>query len=239
MAPHTVGGVGNLCASASPGCIDLCLGYHSGQASMVKNADDKTSKNNVRLSRDLKARQFMKRRGDYMRAMALQVAKQVKAADEGGKRLCVRLNGSTDVLFEGVKISLDASQAAKISALVGREIEAAIYPSLYVLFKFVQFAEYTKHFGRMCNYLVGALPSNVSLTFSRSEENDAQCAEILNRGGNVAVVFRKILPPAYLGFPVYDGDTTDLRHTDPVNVIVGLLAKGGKAKKDTSGFIVD
>lgn len=239
MSPHTVGGVGNLCASASPGCVALCLGYHSGQAAIVANADDKASKNRARLSRDLKARQFMKRRGEYMRAMALQVAKQVHAADKGGKRLCVRLNGSTDVLFEGCKVILDAPLAAKISALVGRDVAAATYPSLYALFHFVQFAEYTKHFSRMCNYLSGWLPANVSLTFSRSEENAAQCADVLARGGSVAVVFRKVLPTTYFGFPVFDGDTTDLRHTDPPNVVVGLTAKGSKAKRDTSGFVVD
>jgi hypothetical protein len=239
MSPHKIAGVGNLCAAASPGCIDLCLGYHSGQASMVKNADDKASKNNVRLSRDIKAKQFMKRRADYMAAMALQIAKQVKTAADSDKRLCVRLNGSTDIMFEGCKVTLDAAQAAKISALVGREIAPAIYPSIYILFKFVQFAEYTKHFKRMCNYLMGTLPSNVSLTFSRSEENEDQCTEILERGGNVAVVFRTDLPDTYLGTTVYDGDKTDLRHTDPANVVVGLLAKGTKAKKDTSGFIVD
>ena len=53
---------------------------------------------------------------------------------------------------------------------------------------------------------------------------------------NVAVVFDK-LPEEYLGYPVIDGDTTDLRFLDDTGVIVGLLAKGD-AKKDTSGFVV-
>lgn len=239
MSPHTVGGVGNLCASASPGCVALCLGYHSGQAAMLKNADDIANKNNVRISRDIKARQFMKRRADYMAALALQIGRQVHKAREGKKRLCVRLNGSTDILFEGCKVEVSEKISEQLSKLCGRKIPAKVYPSLYNLFDFVQFAEYTKHFSRMCNYLAGWLPANVSVTFSRSEENDQQCREILKRGGNVAVVFRKVLPTTFLGFPVYDGDTTDLRHTDPKNVIVGLLAKGNKAKRDASGFVVD
>ena len=53
---------------------------------------------------------------------------------------------------------------------------------------------------------------------------------------NVAVVFHK-LPETYLGRPVINGDETDLRFLDPKGVVVGLKAKG-KAKKDTSGFVV-
>jgi len=34
MAPHRSGGAANLCPHASPGCIALCLGEHSGQAAM-------------------------------------------------------------------------------------------------------------------------------------------------------------------------------------------------------------
>ena len=39
MAPHKSGGIGNLCSHASPGCIALCLGRESGQASMVSASD--------------------------------------------------------------------------------------------------------------------------------------------------------------------------------------------------------
>ena len=38
--------------------------------------------------------------------------------------------------------------------------------------------------------------------------------------------------------PVINGDKTDMRFKDPVGVIVGLKAKG-KARKDTSGFVID
>ena len=46
------------------------------------------------------------------------------------------------------------------------------------------------------------------------------------------------LPETFLGRPVINGDKDDLRFLDPKNVIVGLYAKG-KAKKDTSGFVID
>ena len=87
-------------------------------------------------------------------------------------------------------------------------------------------------------FLVGKLPSNYSLTFSRSETNETQCLEVLKRGGNVAVVFRsKALPTHWNGFKVINGDENDLRFLDPKGVVVGLTAKG-KAKTDTSGFVV-
>jgi hypothetical protein len=60
----------------------------------------------------------------------------------------------------------------------------------------------------------------------------------VKQGMNVATVFRKVLPDTYLDRPVFNGDDSDLRFLDPAGVIVGLKAKG-RARKDTSGFVVD
>ncbi len=60
---------------------------------------------------------------------------------------------------------------------------------------------------------------------------------MLSNGINVAVVFKDKLPAEFLGFPVIDGDISDTRFLDSQGVIVGLKAKG-KAKQDTSGFVV-
>jgi len=46
------------------------------------------------------------------------------------------------------------------------------------------------------------------------------------------------LPKFYKGVKVFNGDTNDLRFLDERGVIVGLKAKG-KARKDTSGFVID
>jgi hypothetical protein len=61
---------------------------------------------------------------------------------------------------------------------------------------------------------------------------------VLDRGGNVAVVFRRHLPAHWHGVPLIDGDDTDLRFLDPEGVVVDLRAKGS-AKYDTTGFVVD
>lgn len=82
---------------------------------------------------------------------------------------------------------------------------------------------------------------NYDITFSRSETNQKECLDALNNGINVAVVFStkktEKLPDEYLGFEVINGDEHDLRFLDKKGVIVGLTAKG-RAKKDTSGFVV-
>jgi hypothetical protein len=56
----------------------------------------------------------------------------------------------------------------------------------------------------------------------------------------MAVVFRdkNNIPKEFLGRKVIDGDADDLRFLDPDNVVVALYAKG-KAKKDTTGFVID
>jgi hypothetical protein len=105
----------------------------------------------------------------------------------------------------------------------------------------IQFYDYTKVPARMRRYLAGKLPANYSLTFSRSEKNEAECLSVLAQGGNVAVVFAtrkgEPLPATWHGYRVIDGDLSDVRYLDPRNVVVGLRAKGS-AKHDKTGFVV-
>jgi hypothetical protein len=84
-------------------------------------------------------------------------------------------------------------------------------------------------------------PVNYHLTFSRSEDNDSDVAEIMLMGGNIAVPFyvrkNERLPKLFNGIKVIIGDNSDLRFRDKKNVIVGLKAKG-KGRSDSTGFIV-
>lgn len=90
----------------------------------------------------------------------------------------------------------------------------------------------------MTAFLAGELPANYHLTFSRSETNQKIADSILASGGNVAAVFRKVLPSSFSGVVVVNGDETDLRFLDPKGVIVGLVEKG-LAKKDSTGFVLE
>jgi hypothetical protein len=99
------------------------------------------------------------------------------------------------------------------------------------MFPDVQFYDYTK----VNNRKVSHIP-NYHLTFSKADGNDMDVRIALQAGMNVAAVFREV-PETYLGRTVVNGDETDLRFLDIKGVIVGLKAKG-KAKKDTTGFVI-
>lgn len=106
-----------------------------------------------------------------------------------------------------------------------------VFGDVLDMFKSIQFYDYTKVWGRR------ATKSNYHLTYSRSENTDIEdIREMLSLEHNVAVVFDKI-PEVWEGMTVVSGDDSDLRFLDPEGVIVGLKAKG-KARKDTSGFVV-
>lgn len=98
--------------------------------------------------------------------------------------------------------------------------------NVFELFPDVQFYDYTKVLGRKVSHL-----SNYHLTFSRSEGNGLDCVRAQMEGMNVAIVYDRI-PDG-----IYSADDTDLRFLDPAVGIVGLKAKG-RAKKDTSGFVI-
>lgn len=215
MAPASLAGVGNLCPHASPGCTVLCLGWTSGQAGMVSNQLDI---NNVRKSRIDKARRFMRDRAAYMRDVVCSIKLSQRKANKLGLHLCIRMNGSTDIGWEGVKT--DNGQ------------------TLMELFPDVQFVDYTKSIKRAIACAKGQFPTNYLLCFSRSETNEAQAIEVLTAGGTVAAVFAHYRPRRWRGFPTLDGDTHDLRHLDPRGHVVALSPKGRIAKRDLTGFVV-
>jgi len=214
-AQHTSAGVGNMCPDASPGCISLCLGKYSGQASMVADLENGT--NNVRESRKRKTQFMMKDMQGYLQECCEHIERMQIKADKLGKKLCIRMNGSTDIAFERIKIKARGGV------------------NIFKAFPDVQFVDYTKVSSRF----KPSLPNNLHLTFSRSEINEAECFAMLAKGYNVAVVFGDTFPADYLGAKVYSGDNHDLRHLDPKGGnIIALTPKGHKAKRDTSGFVV-
>jgi hypothetical protein len=218
MAPHRMAGVGDLCGNASAGCIALCLGWFSGQASMVKG-NRKNALNNVRRSRIAKAKMLMSDRKAFIAEAAKGIRRAKVTAANKGLKLCVRLNGAMDLAWEGMA------------------------PHLFADNPDVQFVDYTKSPKRAIAHAQGKMPRNYHLTFSRSETNEADCLRVLEAGGNVAVVSSAPMPETYLGHVVIDGDKHDLRHLDNKTAargacVVWLTPKGVKARRDKSGFVV-
>jgi len=220
MAPYDSGSVGakkrfSLCSHASAGCIALCLGKYSGQAAIVADLEHGT--NPTRDSRVRKAQYFMYDRQLFMREIVAHIILLRRKAEKLGLILVIRMNGSTDIAHEFIKI---------------RSYHNKTLPQL---FPDIQFVDYTKNLKRLLN---ANRPDNYHLTFSLSEINITEARQALSSGYNVAVVFANELPDSYLGFDVIDGDEHDLRHLDDSPRIVGLTPKGNKAKLDASGFVV-
>ena len=231
MAPASLAGVGNLCPHASPGCLALCLGWHSGQAGMVKGGRT-NALNAVRRSRQDKARMFMRDRATFFAELIAGIERAQRKAQREGLKLCIRLNGATDIAWEGAT----------------RDIRRDGVPhhSIFSAFRDVQFVDYTKSVRRALRAATDPTwPANYHLTFSRSETNWNECVQVLTAGGNVAIVFADkaaaLAAGLYRGFTVIDGDQHDLRHLDASggrSLIVALSPKGNKAKRDASGFVV-
>jgi hypothetical protein len=187
----------NLCPKASQGCLKACL-YTAGRGKF----------SSVQSARVNKSDYFVADRPAFLIQLHKDIAKHIRKCVKLGKKPAVRLNGTSDILWE-------------------RYLDTRLYPE-------VQFYDYTKWLpqGR-------ATQPNYHLIYSRAEDvSDGQVKSVMHEGFNVAVVFSgKELPKTYLGFPVFNGDLTDLRFLDPKGHIIGLSAKG-EGKKDTSGFVI-
>jgi len=173
IAPATLGGAGNMCSHYTLACLYNCLGWQSGQASMVKDLD--AGMNNVRESRKLKAQLFMKDRAEYMNRLARDIVALDKKARRDGLELCVRLNGSSDLRFERIQFAIDdkTAKALRLPNIAGHKM------TLLAMFPAIQFVDYTKNPNRLDN-----APGNLSLTLSYSVENSADCVKALLSGHN-------------------------------------------------------
>lgn len=167
--------------------------------------------NMIQKARIRKTEWFATDRQGFMNQLVDDIQRGINKATKKGFIPVFRLNGTSDLSWE------------KYIVQDGKNI--------FQLFPTVQFYDYTKVLNRKISHL-----SNYHLTFSRAESNHADVEKALQAGMNVAMVFDKT-PETYNGIPVFDGDDSDLRFLDPANHIIGLKAKG-KAKKDTSGFVI-
>jgi len=177
---------------------------------------------NVKQGRIEKTEFYLSNRIAFLDKLVVEISKLEKKFKGSEFTLAIRLNGTTDISYE------------KQITSNGKTI--------FDTFPSIQFYDYTKNYTRFKK----VLPSNYHLTFSLSETNFDKAMELLNKGVNVAMVMSKLVDNLF-GYPVVNGDETDLRFTDPKNVIVGLkykknTGKGGAEKNKLaleSGFVID
>lgn len=195
----------NLCPWATPLCSMACLSF-------AGRGRDERKSSPIKIARDRRRSLWVAEDRTFFWAL---LAAEVEALTKKAKRLkmttCIRLNGTSDILWE-------------------RYTE---FHELCTRYATVQFYDYTKCPVR---HRLGR-PANYHLTFSWSGGNDTECREALKLGVNVAVPYLTALPlsdkfGAYgEAVPVVNGDESDLRFLDPPGVIVGLKNKPVSAKR--------
>ncbi len=204
LAPNTIATKKTLCPHATVACIAACL-YSAGRGAF----------SNVQNARIRKAREYEADPVAFLESLCVDVARFQAYAVKKGFIPCVRLNGTSDIMWERVR--------------------GADGKNIMERFPLLRFYDYTKIPPRLRR----GLPANYDLTFSESEQNTVAVRQALNDGFRVATVFRtKARPDAWHGRDVVDGDASDLRFLDPASCIVALSAKGA-AKQDTTGFVKD
>ena len=197
-----------LCPHARlAGCMDPCL-KSAGRGKFAP----------VQKARAAKTEFFRKHRQAFMLSFCADIWTLVQKASRIGMSPLVRPNGTSDIPWEN--------------------IEAYDGKTIFQLFPDVMFYDYTKHPSRK---LATKTIGNYDLTYSFSAVTPkAISIKGLTNPDNkrVAVVFhkREDIPSSFRGWPVIDGDDTDVRHIEPEKVVVALYAKG-KARQDESGFV--
>ena len=224
LAPFNLSGF-QVCASASDGCAAACLHTAGNPAYMASKE----------ASRIVKTQAYFKQRAAFLAVLVFEMLAHRRKWAAQGYDVAYRLNATSDLPFELRKVNID-----------GVDISIMEY------FSDCQFYDYTAVTKRAIAWAEGRMPANYHLTFSRKEDNDAACLDVLAAGGNVAVcaelaLYKSAIPKdGKVAGSIYvkslggwiattDGDQHDYRPADPMGVVVMLKAKGD-AKHDTSGF---
>ena len=188
LSPHKLAGHGNVCAHATDGCMQTCL-YTAGRGKF----------STVQQARIKKTKLFFEDNDSFKLNLFGDISMFYNYCKEHNLKGYVRLNGTSDINWQKVKIS-------------GK--------TFFEHFPLLSFYDYTKDIKRK------PLFKNYHITFSYNEKVTVEeVSEKLKDNINVAVVFDNV-PSTWKGFEVVDGDLSDLRPKDKVNVVVGLKAKG-------------
>jgi len=211
LAPYTLGGK-NICPFAkAAGCIQACL-----------NTAGRGIFNSVQNARLNRTKLYHSDINAFMNQLAVEIHALKKTAIKNGLIPVIRLNGLSDIEFENIRFNYE---------FIGKKLNNV---TIFEIFSDLQFYDYPKNPNR------DQLPKNYDLTFSYSNKPEFKKFNdiAIKKKMRLAAVFSdQNLPAYFMGLPVLNGDESDLTFLAPKNTILGLYAKG-KAKKDTSGFII-
>ena len=197
--------------------INLCPMASKGCAAACLYNAGRGAFNSVQNARINKTNFYINDKSLFIKKLAGEIIKETAKAKKKGEQIAFRLNGTSDQDFVYL-----------LKKYAGLDITA--------LSPVAVFYDYTKILGKVKKYINAF---NYTLTYSRAEDNEAEALEALSLGANVSAVFSDQLPATYKGFKVVDGDASDLVMLNHSGVILGLRAKGKKARTDTSGFVIN
>lgn len=181
-----------ICRASSEGCRGSCL-TNSGMMRMSTQTNARTERTKLYLSN----------REEFMAQLDKEIVGFLRKADREGKRLALRLNGTSD---------LD-------------------WTEVYAKYPEIQFYEYTKRPDLVLKAKgIENLHMTFSRT---ELTKPTTIVRMVEAGANVAVVFddKKAMPLEFMSMPVIDGDDHDRRFEDKAGKIVGLTLKGTMATK--------
>jgi hypothetical protein len=200
----------NLCPFANE-CKNPCLNTAGrGGIPQAALAARTVFLNNVEQGRYRRTDLYFTDRASFLSRLIGELGKLADYARKLGMEPAARLNGTSDIHW-----AARHPEVVRAAQRLG-----------------VRLYDYTK---RPVKYVADA-PVHYTYSLDVGAEREAHALQYLAAGGNVAVVFRNGLPATWNGYPVVDGDVTDVRYMDPRGVVVGLKAKG-KALTDMSGFV--
>jgi hypothetical protein len=203
LQPHTLVSRKSLCPHSTPACRAGCL----ATAGMMDLQRQTTARTN-------RTRLLLDDRPGFMAKLAMEIYDLIDIASDAGVSLAVRLNGTSDILWEK-----EMTPAGK---------------TIFDLFPRTRFYDYTK-----IPLEHRVMPGNYHLTFSLDEENFDQAAIYLASGYSVAAVVpedEKMEDGSWFAFGngqinVVDGDLHDLRLIDKPGSLVMLKPKGNYVGK--------
>ena len=176
------------------------------------NTSGRGQMDSVQQARINKTNYFWNNKNGFLWELSKEIQTLKLRAARAGFKFAVRLNGTSDLPWHRMQVDGGGS--------------------LMHLHPDVQFYDYTK----VLNYLDHDL-KNYHITFSDSGKNQADQLAAIEKGANVAVVFKDKLPKTWMDRRVINGDKHDLRFKDPCGVVVGLVAKGLGKKVEVNSFI--
>ena len=214
LAPHKSSGF-QVCANASPACIDLCIGKKCGGFRFAK----------VKEAQIRRTVMFFEERDAFLRQLSLELSMLEYEAQLREMEAAARLNVVSDILWER-HLDMEAFPRLKFYDYTKHSLKARAKRSknYHLVFSISEkpgsWTEARRWLdaGLNATMVVGAIGCNLD-TSARA------VVEMLVARGSV------------LGYPCISGDDDDLRYYEGGGKLVLLYPKGAEARQDTSGFV--